>query len=324
MIKKLILLFVLLSFGNTFAFQQLIEKNIDWHYVRVIQVILDGNHKVVSSLADEWKPLEYFVNKENWVSAVNWGYFCPKDYPNCGGKDYTNVPRFYEWKNFSRYGNDLSYNWVFAFDKNWNPFIVMNHLWGDAPEKLQHFKYNEDKISQIQYWIGNFPVLLLDGKNIVSWYEPLLNWKMKAKNTKNFICYTKDRKTIYMWNVSKISIYDLPEFIKKNFDCYGAINLDAGGSLWMVYNKKYVVKNSRPVMDAFVVVDYSQIKKKQQLISKYNKLINKVVNKLQAIKSSNLSKYNAIVDKIKYLAEKYQANFEISTILNEILVRLWE
>jgi hypothetical protein len=90
----------------------------------------------------------------------------------------------------------------------------------------------------------------------------------------------------------------------------------------MIYNKKYIVKNSRPVMDAFVVVDYSQIKKKQQLISKYDKLINKVVNKLQSIKSSNLSKYNAIVKKIKYLAEKYQDNFEISTILNEILARL--
>ena len=194
--KKLRLLLGILFVGNVFGFQQLIQKNIDWKRVNVIQVVLDGKHQVVTSIANSGKSLEYFVNKEHWLSAVNGAYFCPKDYPHCNGEDFSNAPRFYKWKNLSAYGDDFGINGVFAFDKKWNPFIVMQQIRGDVSDELKNINYNTDKIEDIYYGIWNFPVLLLDGKNMLWAYEEYLDRKMKAKWTKNFICYTKDRKTI--------------------------------------------------------------------------------------------------------------------------------
>jgi exopolysaccharide biosynthesis protein len=142
-------------------------------------------------------------------------------------------------------------------------------------------------------------VLLLDGKNMLGAYEKYLDKKMKLRGAKNFICYTKDRKTVYMGNVSSITIYEMPNFIKQNFGCDGAINLDAGGSLGMIYNHKIIRKNSRPVMDAFVVVDQQLVEKQQKILEKYGKIIDKVVKKLHQIKHSSYQKYQKILTKLK-------------------------
>ena len=81
---------------------------------------------------------------------------------------------------------------------------------------------------------------------------------MKMKTTKNFICTTKDKKIIYMWYVYNISMLDISNYIKKNFNCYNAINLDAWWSLWLIYNNKYIKKEWRKIMDAFVVIEWKK------------------------------------------------------------------
>jgi len=314
------LLLILLSWTYTFSYQNLINNTISNHKVKIIQVNLDWNYKVVSSLSNKGENLQYLMQKENGISAVNGAYFCPKDYSNCWGKNYTNAPRFYKWKNYGKYWDDFSYNGLFAFNKEGTPFIVMNQLWWYAPEKLRNIKYNENKIKDIYYAIGNFPVLLLDWKNIVSYYDKLITWKMKRKWPKSFICYTKDKKTIYMWYVSNINIYELPKFIKDNFWCYGAINLDAGASLWLIYNKKVIKKSYRPVMDAFVVVDNSLEKRRNNIIQKYSALINRFVLKVKRITKWNYKKILAIKNKLNSIKNKYK--FEIYVILDEIQKRL--
>jgi len=314
----LYLLLIFLSWSYTFSYETLINNTISGHKVRAIQVNLDWNYKVISSVSTKGESLRYLMQKENGISAVNGAYFCPKDYPRCWGKDYTNAPRFYKWKNYGRYWDDFSYNGLFAFDKKWSPFIVMNQLWWAAPKHLYHIRHNEKKIKDIYYAIGNFPVLLLDGKNIVSYYDNLLTWKMKSKGLKSFICYTKDRKTIYMWNVSNIDMYGMPEFIKNNFWCYGAINLDAGASLWLIYNKKVIKKSYRPVMDAFVVVDNSLEKQRAKVIQKYSVLIDKVVLKIKQFTRWNFRKRWIIKNRLERLKNKFKNKFDIYTVLNKI------
>jgi len=139
-------IFILSSFfifySVSFASYDLIQKTINWKRVNVIKVVLDWTSQVVTSISNKGESLDVLVKKVWGVAGVNWAYFCPKDYGNCGGIDYTNAPRFYEWKNYSKYENDFWVNGVFAFDDDWKPFIVMNQIWGEVPEKLQWLKVN--------------------------------------------------------------------------------------------------------------------------------------------------------------------------------------
>ncbi len=314
-----VLFFFLIS--STYSYQNLINKRIDSHWVKVIKVILGGKYKIVSSLSEKWDRLINLMNKVYWVSAINWAYFCPADYSNCWWKNYSNAPRFYNWKNYSKYWNDFGINWVFAFDKKDKPFIVMNYLWWDAPENLKK-QINSDKIKDIYRWIWNFPVLLLHWNDIVSLYETQLSRKMKLSWPKSFICSTKDDKTIYMWYVSNITIYNMPIFLKKNFWCYNALNLDSGGSLGMIYNWKVIKKHWRDIMDAFVVVDIEKENKVKQILFKNKKLLDRVVNKIKKFYWNNIYVIKALVSKIEYLKNKYSNNLKIFVLLNELQIRL--
>ena len=57
----------------------------------------------------------------------------------------------------------------------------------------------------------------------------------------------------------------MPAYLKKNFDCYNAINLDAGASIGMVYSGFVLDQGPRKrIMDAFVVLnreEYSKLTK---------------------------------------------------------------
>ncbi len=303
---------------SVFAKQEFIDTTIDNHHVRVIKVVLDGNHYVITSLSNKWESLYTLMKKQGGISAINGAYFCPADYPHCGWKNFTNAPRFYKWVNYSKYWTDFWVNGVLAFDKNDKPFIVMNHIWWDVPKDLQGIQINVDKIKDIYYWIGNFPVLLLSGKDQIFKYEQLLTNKMKAKSPKTFICFTKDRKTIYFGYINKISIYEIPNFIKTHFKCYNAINLDAGGSLGLIYNNQIIRKESRPIMDAFVVIDRKTKEKMDKLRRKYNTLLNKIVKQIKNKFNSNIAKIEKIIIKIQSLKEKFENNFDIYFILDEL------
>ena len=60
------------------------------------------------------------MNKYNWVTAVNWIYFCPKDYSECENKDFTINERYINWKKIATY-DDTWERVVFALDKDNKP-----------------------------------------------------------------------------------------------------------------------------------------------------------------------------------------------------------
>ena len=197
----------------------------------------------------------------------------------------------------------------------------MNYLWWDAPEGLKKH-INSDKINQIYYWLGNYPVLLFHWENFVPLYKSQLSRKMKMSWPKAFICSTKDWKTIYMWYVSNITIFEMPEFLKKNFWCYNALNLDSWGSLWLIYNWRIIKKNWRPIMDAFVVVDVEKYDKVKEIIHKNSRIIDSVVDKISAIYWKNPYVLKAIIQKIDQIKNRYSNNLKVFVLLNEIENRL--
>ncbi len=114
---------------------------------------------------------------------------------------------------------------------------------------------NKDRYNDMYYGIGNFPVLLDKGQDVLSFYWPdEIDRKMKSKQMKGFICHTQDWNTIYMWQVPAKTIYEMPAYLKSKYGCWNAINLDAGGSSAVYANGKYLVGPWRNIVDAYVIV----------------------------------------------------------------------
>ncbi len=264
MIKKNIFWFIIVVIGffsSTFAYKELIIQNIDKKPVRVIKVVLDGQHFVVSSVAEDGgATLQELTKKVGWDTAVNGTFFCPDDYSSCGGVTHTNSERIYLWdgKSWSRHRPDTSIRMVFGFNKEWSPLFVQNNL-GNMHDLWLWLKPDQKTLESLQFGIGWFPTFLLEGNDVVEWYINYLDTKMKTAGNKTFICSTKDGSTIYMWVVGWINIPQMPAFLKKNFDCRNALNLDAGNSIGMIYSGFILDQWPRTrIMDAFVVLDKEQ------------------------------------------------------------------
>lgn len=279
---KVLLSFVLvmLCFSYSFASKELIDKFVSWKKVQIIKVVLDWTTQIITSVSTWWDSFENLVKNVWWDTGINWAYFCPADYPQCNWENSTTSDRVYKWEVFSKYWKDLGARWLFGFDQSWSPLFILNNLW--YVEWINK-KYNDDKLDQVYYGISNHPVLLLEWENVLSESENLIESKLSSKTSKSFICSTKDNKKIYMGVVQNSTIYELPDFLKINFDCYYAINLDNGGSQWLIYDWKLYKKPWRKIMDAFVVLDWLQLKlyqqsEKKKIISDIEKLISQKNN----------------------------------------------
>lgn len=250
--KKIIIFILCIYIHTTLWYQEHIVKKLEGKNVNYINVILDGKHKIITSLSKDGDTLENLVNNVWWISWVNGAYFCPADYAKCDGVNYSENSRYYEWESHSKYGADLWASGLFWFDKNGVPlFILNNYGYVDGINK----KINEDKLPDVEYGIANFPVLVLQWKNVISESKDILESKQIAKWIKSFICSEDDNKTIKMWTVDNVTVEELADFLQLHLDCYNAINLDSWGSLGMVYNNENIKKPGRKIMDAFVVVE---------------------------------------------------------------------
>lgn len=255
--KKIIFSLVCVFFiWNVFAYKELIIENRGGLPVRVIKVVLDGQHYVVSSVAnDGWDTLENLTKKVWWDTAVNWVFFCPKDYSYCNWLTHTISERVYMWDGdaYSRFWPDTSIRAIFGFDKYWEPLLVQNNF--GLHDVWYRSNINKNKQNDLYFGLGNFPVLLENWDDVVLWFSNYVDKKMETAGNKSFICSTKDNSTIYMWVVWWINLWKIPEYIKKHFGCRNAINLDAGASLGMIYSWLVLDRWSRRnIMDAFVVL----------------------------------------------------------------------
>ena len=353
MMKKLKIIFLLflMSFSfiwNTFAYKELLIENRWWKPIRVIKVVLDGEHFVITSLAANWgDTLENLVKKVWWDSGINWTFFCPADYSYCWWVTHSNFERIYlwDWKSYSSSWPDTSVRIIFWFDKEWMPLMVQNKvkdrddwLWTDI---------NKKKINDLEFWLSNYTVLLVEWDNVVDINvnpaRPRYSSNMMGSANRNFICSTKDWSTIYMWVVWWISIPKLAAYVKDNFDCYNALALDAWASEAMVYEWNVLARSSRrKIMDAFVVVDretyikltwYTPSKKtpyvpenQYELTEKDMKTVELMDSVLKKLVQQEWSSFKTTEKKVireAYSSDKFKYNYQRKAIFHELLIRLF-
>lgn len=260
--NQILSVFVLLIFwflmlpNYTSAYQEILIENRGWHAIRVIEVILDGEHFVVTSVADEWwETIQSLTKKVWWISSINWAFFCPKDYSSCD-TTFSYYERVFKWDgaSYSQFWPDTSIRWIFWFTQDGNPLFVQNKI-SDADAGLIS-NINSERIWDLYFWISNFPVLLIDWDDVTAWASEYIDSKMTWRWNRNFICSTQDWKTIYMWVVGTMSVWSMASYLKENFGCYNALFLDAWASSAMVYSWKVLAQGNRDIItDAFVVVD---------------------------------------------------------------------
>ena len=251
----------LLFSSETYAYMELMIENRGSTPIRVIKVVLDWEHFVVASPAENgWATVEELAKKVWWDTAINWAFFCPDDYSSCklNGKRVTHTvsERVYlgNGADWSMYWWDTSIRMIFWFDKQWTPLFVQKSSW-EADIGLWS-NLNKDKLDDLYFGIGNRPVLLLEGEDVVQASSLYIDSKLTGRANRNFICSTQDNSTVYMWVVWGMSVRTLPKFLKEQFWCYNALFLDAWASTAMVYDWKTLDRWSRKrVMDAFVVLD---------------------------------------------------------------------
>lgn len=251
MLKYLSLLFLLLSLPFSTSAYSLITKKVDGRTVRVFHVPHNDNYRVTGVASGSGTTLKSLMSSYGWVAGINWAYFSPRDYT--GKSDTTTTIRIMNGNGFkfSQYFPDTGINGIFGFLQNGTPILIQNNIYG---EKTLRDNYNSGMILELESGIANFPILLASGANIVLRYNQagLITDKMKVASTKSFICRTKDND-IKMWTIERISMLDVPDFIRK-FGCVDAINLDNWGSLAMYDKSKYTVWPGRNIMDAFIIV----------------------------------------------------------------------
>lgn len=286
-------LFLFIWTNNSFA-NNFIDRTIDWYRFRVLGYDTrspDFNFKVWVN-SDHWAtPLRELMEKNNWISAVNWVFFCPADYPECWGLDSTEHERYYQWYRVGPHDNTWD-RVVFAVDKQNKPFLY------------QTWKINTSRESSIYYWLANFPLLLWNWESTYDTYEELwmIDYKMKAKMQRNFICHDETKRYIYSWYISAIELKKLPEILKK-FGCYNALNLDAGASSSLIYNGRQILWPGRDILD-WVIVERKWL---DTAIIREN--VEKAVEKFRKKISSNEYKQRIlIVDTVTEELEKMRNN----------------
>jgi len=334
--KKILIstIYVLLFLGYCSSYKDLIIENIDNKPVRIIKVILDWEDFIVSSIAFTWwDTLENLTKNVWWDTSINWAFFCPNDYSYCNWITHTISERVFlwEWKEYSKYRGDTWIRWIFGFKKDWEPIFVQKNAWNVTGLSINT---NAEKIDQIYFWLWNFPVLLINWEDVKWWSEHLFDKKMKSKWNKHFICSTKDNYIIYMWVVWNIDMYELPKYLKENFDCWFAINLDAGMSAWMIYDWNVLQRWwRREIMDAFVVLDkyeYAKLtdyippqKQKYQEPNKYIQT-SKDITKIKYLKSILYKAIQKYWDEIRRKFIEYlrkQVSLDITTEQNKSIYK---
>lgn len=250
-------LFLFSFFSISVAYQEILIEERWGKAVRVIKVILDWEHYVVTVPAGEGgETLEQLTNNVRGLSSVNGAFFCPKDYSNCGGKTFSYYERVFKWdgQSFSMYRPDTSIRGIFGFERDGRPLFVQNKVSTHDVGLMSNI--NKDRINDLYFGISNFPVLLIEGTDVTAGASEYIDSKLTGKGNRSFICSTEDGQTIYMWVVGSSSVWDMAPYLKEHFWCYNALFLDAGASLGMVYDKKVLARGSRRLItDAFVVVD---------------------------------------------------------------------
>ena len=179
----------------------------------------------------------------NGITALNGVFFCPADYSECKGKDFTINEHFLEGREIATY-DDTGERVVFG--------------WNETKEALlyQTGKINPDKKWEIYEGFANFPLLLHGGKNALEHYYDigLVDKKMRSsKQARHFICSNQERSHILFGRSDPMDLDTLITTLVW-LNCYDALNLDAGLSSSFIYNGRQIVWPGRDVLDGITIV----------------------------------------------------------------------
>jgi exopolysaccharide biosynthesis protein len=225
--------------------------------IRVIKVILDGEHFVVASPAKQGgETLEQLTKNVGGTTAINGAFFCPADYSYCNKQTFSNYERVFkgDGASYSRFRPDTSVRGIFGFEQDGTPLLVQNKISETDVGLMSNI--NANRINDLYFGISNFPVLLIEGEDVTAGAREYIDSKLTGKGNRNFICSTEDGKTVYLGVVGSSSVWDMAPYLKEHFGCYNALFLDAGASLGMVYSGNVLDRGERRLItDAFVVVD---------------------------------------------------------------------
>lgn len=222
-----------IAFWNIFTQVQIWDIQLEYISYDISSEI----YNIKVAISDDAVTLTELSSDYNAISGINWVFFCPEDYTQCNGLNYTINERFLDGEDLSFYP-DTGERWIFAWDLNWSPFI---HKTGQI---------NPLKRDEIVEWLGNFPILLSDWKNTLAYYEyvDLYDNKMRSSLPRHFICSNQEKTHIYIWKSSAISLEWLVPILGE-IGCWDALNLDAGASAHLNYNGREIIKWNRKIID---------------------------------------------------------------------------
>ena len=325
---------------SSHAYQEILIEERWWKPIRVIKVVLDGEDFVVASVAKEWgETLTQLMQKVWWTSAINGAFFCPKDYASCGGKTFSRYERVFmgEGESYSMFRPDTSIRGIFGFEQDGTPLFVQNKI--STHDYGLNNNINQERIDDLWFGISNFPVILIEGKNVTAEAADYIDNKMTGKGNRNFICSTEDGKTVYMGVIGLSDIWDMAEYLKKYFWCYNALWLDAGASAWMIYDNKVLAKGSRSLItDAFVVVNremfleklwgippknpsketpvYTLTSQDKRMVVLINQIVRDIISKKELTKS-------ALISMIRKAVSSPTMTLQNKAIFNKVLINLF-
>jgi hypothetical protein len=113
---------------------------------------------------------------------------------------------------------------------------------------------NQQRLWDIHYGIGNFPILVDNGVDVTIEMAHLIDSKMFNKATRSFICIPEAHDRVFMWFVPNKSMFEMGRFLIDNYGCHFAVNLDAWASSAMVVDDRHIVGPWRRVVDGFVAI----------------------------------------------------------------------
>ena len=172
--KKIIYIFAIIFFVMFFvwdvsAYKELLLEDRWGKPIRVIKVVLDWQHYVVTSVAwDWWKTLEELVKKVWWDTGINGTFFCPEDYSSCGWVTHSNFERVYlgNGKEYSQTWPNTDVRMIFWFDIDWEPLMVQNNM---TEMVWLRSDMNLDRQDDLYFGLSNFTHSILEAN------VPLLN-----------------------------------------------------------------------------------------------------------------------------------------------------
>lgn len=242
---KKIFLFLFLIFLPFHTFANTFIKTKVWDYgVQYIDYDISSDIYDIRMMYEEDSGnLSDMMLNYNGITALNGVFFCPADYPECNGKDFTINEHFIEGREIATY-DDTGERVVFG--------------WNEAKEAFlyQTGKINPDRKWEIYEGFANFPLLLSAGKNGLEHYYDvgLVDKKMRStKQARHFICSSQDKKHILFGRTDPMDLDILVTTLVWLW-CYDALNLDAGLSSSFIYNGRQIVGPGRDVLDGVTIV----------------------------------------------------------------------